>query len=166
MTSYASCNYSDVIISTIASNIASVSMIGSTVCSGPYQRKHQSFASQAFARGIHQWPVNSSHKGPVTRKMFPFHDIILRVCHTLSLLISVTGNQMVITYFMHVVRHCDTINASMGKMSHHWFIDAFSIDSVENELGWWDINWRPFNHSVKEHWLKTALTNYCPRRSN
>ena len=23
-------------------------------------------------RGIHRWPVNSPHKGPVTRKMFPF----------------------------------------------------------------------------------------------
>ena len=28
-------------------------------------------------RGIHHWPVNSPHKGPVTRKMFPFDDVIL-----------------------------------------------------------------------------------------
>ena len=27
-------------------------------------------------RGIHQWPVNSPHKGPVTRKMYPF-DVIM-----------------------------------------------------------------------------------------
>ena len=26
-------------------------------------------------RGIHRWPVNSPHKGPVTRKMFPFDDV-------------------------------------------------------------------------------------------
>ena len=32
------------------------------------QRKDQSFASLAFVRGIHRWPVNSPHKGPVTRK--------------------------------------------------------------------------------------------------
>ena len=32
--------------------------------------KHQSSVSLAFVRGIHQWPVNSSHKGPVMRKMF------------------------------------------------------------------------------------------------
>ena len=38
---------------------------------------HQSFASLAFVRGIHQWPVNSPHKGPVTRKMFPFDDVIM-----------------------------------------------------------------------------------------
>ena len=30
-----------------------------------------------FVRGIHRWPVNSPHKGPVTRKMFPFDDVIM-----------------------------------------------------------------------------------------
>ena len=29
-------------------------------------------------RGIHRWLVNSPHKGPVTRKMFPFDDVIMR----------------------------------------------------------------------------------------
>ena len=28
-----------------------------------------------------RWPVNSPHKGPVTRKMFPFDDVIMGVCH-------------------------------------------------------------------------------------
>ena len=28
-------------------------------------------------RGIHRGPVNSPHKLPVTRKMFPFHDVIM-----------------------------------------------------------------------------------------
>ena len=31
-------------------------------------------------RGIHQWPVNSPHKGPVTRKLFPFDDVIMDLC--------------------------------------------------------------------------------------
>ena len=30
-----------------------------------------------FLRGIHRWPVKSSHKGPVTRKMFAFDDVIM-----------------------------------------------------------------------------------------
>ena len=47
----------------------------STVYSGADQRKHQSSASLAFVRGIHRWPVNFPHKGPVTRKMFPFDDV-------------------------------------------------------------------------------------------
>ena len=28
-------------------------------------------------RGIHRGPVNSPHKRPVTRKMFPFDDVIM-----------------------------------------------------------------------------------------
>ena len=37
-----------------------------------------SSASLAFVRGIHRWPVNSTHKWSVTRKMFPFHDVIMK----------------------------------------------------------------------------------------
>ena len=44
---------------------------------GADQRKHQSSASLAFVWGIHRRPVNSPHKGPVTRKMFPFDDVIM-----------------------------------------------------------------------------------------
>ena len=31
----------------------------------------------AFVQGIHWGPVNSPHKWPVTRKMFPFDDVIM-----------------------------------------------------------------------------------------
>ena len=31
-------------------------------------------------RGIHRWPVNSPHKRPVTRKIFPFDDVIMTRC--------------------------------------------------------------------------------------
>ena len=33
--------------------------------------------SLAFVWGIHQWLVNSPHKGTVTWKMFPFDDVII-----------------------------------------------------------------------------------------
>ena len=69
--------YSDVIMGTMASQITSLTIVHSTVYSGANQRKHQSSVSPAFARGIHRWPVNSSHKGPVTRKRFPFDDVIM-----------------------------------------------------------------------------------------
>ena len=67
----------DVIMSTMASSINSVSIVCSTVCSDADQREHQSSASLAFVRGIHRWPVNSSYKGPETWKMFPFDDVIM-----------------------------------------------------------------------------------------
>ena len=35
--------------------------------------------SLAFVRGIKRWPVNSQHKGPVTQKMFPFDDVIMKI---------------------------------------------------------------------------------------
>ena len=44
-------HYSDVIMSTIVSQITGVSIVCSTVCSGADQRKHQSPASLAFVMG-------------------------------------------------------------------------------------------------------------------
>ena len=60
----------------MSSEITSLTIVYSTVYSGTDQRKHQSSASLAFVRGIHRSPVNSPHKWPVTRKMFPFDDVI------------------------------------------------------------------------------------------
>ena len=59
--------------------ITSPTIIYSTVYSGADQRKHQSYTSLAFVREIHRWPVNSPHKWPVTRKMFPFDDVITHI---------------------------------------------------------------------------------------
>ena len=76
---YPKCShYDDVIMGTIASQITSLTSVYSTVCSGADQRKHQSSASLAFVWGIHRGPVNSPHKWPVTRKMFPFDNVIMR----------------------------------------------------------------------------------------
>ena len=62
---------------TIASQITSLTIVYSTVYSGADQREHQSSASLAFVWGIHRGPVNSPHKWPVTRKMFPFDNVIM-----------------------------------------------------------------------------------------
>ena len=70
-------HYNDVIMCTMASQITSLNIVYSTVYSGADQRKHQSSASLAFVRGIHRWPANSPQKGPLTRKMFPFDDVIM-----------------------------------------------------------------------------------------
>ena len=61
----------------IASQITSLTIVFSTVYLDTDQIKHQSTASLAFVRGIHRRPVNSPHKWPVTRKMFPFDDVIM-----------------------------------------------------------------------------------------
>ena len=74
---FSSTHYSAVMMSAIASQITSLTTVYSTVSSGVDQRKQRSSVSLAFVRGIHRWPVNSPHKGPVTRKMFLFDDVIM-----------------------------------------------------------------------------------------
>ena len=64
-------------MSPIASQITCLTIVYSTVYSDADQRKHQSSTSLAIEREIHRWPVNSPHKGPVTRKIFPFDDAIM-----------------------------------------------------------------------------------------
>ena len=70
-------HYNDVIMGMIASQITSLTIVYLTVYSDADQRKYQSSASLAFVRGIHRGPVNSLHKWPVTRKCFPFDDVIM-----------------------------------------------------------------------------------------
>ena len=60
-----------------ASQITSLMIVYSTAYSDADQRKYQSSASLAFVWGIHRRPVNSPHKWPVTRKMFPFDDVMM-----------------------------------------------------------------------------------------
>ena len=72
-------HYSDAIMGVIASQITRHTVVYSTVHSGADQRKYQSSASLAFVQGSHRWPVNSPYKWPVTRKMFPFDDVIVTV---------------------------------------------------------------------------------------
>ena len=79
-------HYNDVIMGAMASQIISLTILYSTVYSGA-DKKNPSSASLAFVRGIHRWPVNSPHKGPVTREMLPVDDVIM--FHEIS---SVTGD--------------------------------------------------------------------------
>ena len=71
-------HYFDVTMGLVASQITSLMIVYSSVYSDADQRKHQSSASLAFVWGIHRGPVNSPHKWPVTRKMFPFDDVIVK----------------------------------------------------------------------------------------
>ena len=82
-------HYDDVIMGAMASQITSLTIVYSTVYPSIDHIKHQSSASLAFVRGIHRGPVNSPHKLPVTRKMFPFHNVIM-ICVGRSCVFSIT----------------------------------------------------------------------------
>ena len=64
-------HYNDVIIGVMASQITSLTIFYSTIYLGADRKIHQSSSSLAFVRGIHCWPLNSPHKWPVTRILFP-----------------------------------------------------------------------------------------------
>ena len=81
-------------MSLMASQITSLTIVCSTVYSGGHQRKHQSSASLAFVRGIHRCQVNSPQKGPVTRKMFPFDDVIMKIWRNCGTSIAKTTNSV------------------------------------------------------------------------
>ena len=72
-------HYIDVIMIAMASQITSLTIVYSTVCSGADIKQHQSSASLAVVREIHRWPANSLHKGQVTRKMYLFDDVIMKI---------------------------------------------------------------------------------------
>ena len=88
-------HHSDVIISVMASQITRLTIVYLTVYSGADQRKHQSSASLAFVHGIHQWRVNSPHKGPVENASiwWRHHGLAMNRSATLSNL----------CFFMHII---------------------------------------------------------------
>ena len=72
-------HYNDVIIRAMASQITSIAIVYSTVYSRRRPKKTSKPRVIGLCEGIHRWPVNSPHKGPVTRKMLPFDDVIMKL---------------------------------------------------------------------------------------
>ena len=109
---------SDVIMSMMASQITSLTIVYSTVHSGADQRKHQSFASLPFVRGIHRWLVNSPHKGPVTRKMFPFDDVFM---HLMLIIYSkLLGTEYHMPVHVYIILRCEIFNVFNGNLYGFW----------------------------------------------
>ena len=105
----------------LASHITSLTVVYSIVYLGVDQRKHQSSASLAFVRGIHRGPVNSPNKWPVTRKMFPFDDVIMWPTRTSNAKLGV---------FVVV-----SLNQSFKKRSSCWWFETSSVQWRHNGSG-------------------------------
>ena len=70
------CHYDDVIMGAIASLITILTIVYSTVYSDA-DKKTSKLRVTGLGVGNHRGSVNSPHKWPVTRKMFPFDDVIM-----------------------------------------------------------------------------------------
>ena len=114
------CHYNDVIMGAIASHITSLTSVYSIVYSDADQRKHQSSESLAFVRGIHRGPVNSPYKWAVTRKRFPYDDVIMALAaemrHNISLLYRFGAKKAII--------QTRDVNYRHPCWKHHWLITS------------------------------------------
>ena len=108
---------------TMASQITSVTIVYSNFYWGADQRKHQSSASLAFVRGIHQWPVNSQHKWPVLRKMFPFDDVIMRG-------VKILGCGTHGRYYWDMLQQRLNVHDSLGKSCMWWIPTRNTLCSI------------------------------------
>ena len=131
---------------TMASQIASLTIVYSIVYSDADQSKHQSSASLAFVRVIHRWPVNSPHKWSVTREMLPFGGVIMGIqMMSYRFVISLTfGSLQYIPRNMHtvfallcfvVVIHWLIFPYPSGLL--HWHCGNLTIAPVPAKPTWW-----------------------------
>ena len=165
-------HYPDVIMTTMASQITSLTVVYSIVYSGTDQRKHQSSASLAFMWGIHRGPVNSPHKWPVTRKMFPFDDVIMIAMPRNEMLYAAMDrcevNPPVIVDSPHyetVMRRFDFSHVSLSKLlnkqaNNQWFETPWRLyDVIAMTLHLKD---QPviFNFIIGSEWKLYAKQNF------
>ena len=126
-------------MSSTASQITSHRIVCSSVYSGADQMKHQRAASLAFVRGIHRWPVNSPHKGPVTRKMFPFDDVTM-ACSGWHLPPLVWGGIKSTCYPKKASQLCWNIYMSIGSVVVEITIRKQYISISHAIVLWWPVS--------------------------
>ena len=113
-------HYSGVIMCAMTAQIIGASIIYWTVCSG-ISKKHQSSVSLAFVRGIRRWPVNSRHKGPVTRNMVSFDDVTLAKyiqCHNMGR--NYGRHFLSFVVFLYIFLICNMSLIALPCWAHWW----------------------------------------------
>ena len=122
----------------IASQITSLTIVYSADYSDADQRKHQSSASLAFVRGSHRGPVNSPHKWPLTRKMFPFDNVIMTepfMAIIQCLLISVSTITPLLPPSFRKSHELSNVYSIISQIS------LFQHGSISLLSGKWPVNW-------------------------
>ena len=121
------------------------SIVCATVCLSWHQRKHQSPRSWPFVRGMRRSPVNSPQKGPVTRKMFPYDDVIM-------------------------IRHyydrcwCFTDCCILGIHSNSRCFHSKAQFIIYNAMGMLFCGERIYTAMASHEWLKSPAARLCVRQ--
>ena len=163
----------------LASQITSLTVVYSIVYSGVNQRKHQSSASPAFVREIHRGPVNFPHKWPVTRKMFPFDDVIMILQWSIFFLVVITMPlfRSFLTFWNHQNTALPLNITLIWQVSLHfsrcYWIMVFWFDIIFNLLTagkpsvtsqycsiWCHVAKAP-GHQNQQYWLNIGSTYLC-----
>ena len=103
-------HYIDVIMTTMASQITSFTVVYSTVYSDADQRKHQSSASLAFVWGIHRDRWIPRTKDQLRGKMFPFDDVIIM---TSALVTAILQKSLPVDDEINLNRHSHRLNFTL-----------------------------------------------------
>ena len=124
----------------MACQITSLTIVYLTLYSGAIQRKHKSSTSPAFVRGIHRWPMNSPHNGPVTRKMCPFDDVII-VISNYGVRCARGAPKWCACKISHVFKHClaDYLNKQKNTYFHSlswktWTCLSYIIKTIPGDV--------------------------------
>ena len=164
---------------TIVSQITSLTVVYSTVHSNAENIKAPGHWPLLW--GIHRGPVNSPHKWPVTRKMFPFDDVIMmtRLCFAshikvgccLCMISFLKKNiqKVIIPYFQLVTRRflspnskCDI--SDVAVFSQTIYSDAFLW--IKSFIFWLKCHWSLFLRvqlTIIQHWncsFQSCLTDW------
>ena len=161
-------HYDDILMGEITSPITSLTIVHSIVYSGTDQRRHQRSASLAFVREIDRSPVNSPHKGPVTRKMFPFDDVIMTtqcevgVCRTVN---GQVGDKAINRYSLTTFVIAWSVYG-LGKPRLHWVLDK--LHCIVGSWDWWEFqdHWQSLAHPGvnRSYGRQLAYRQGCARR--
>ena len=104
----------------------------------------------AFVRGINRWPVDSAHKGPVTRNVFPFNDVIM---------ICIPSVRVLLIQLLKLFDQAETLGNFTLKW--HMSVDASQFTSLQAFSLRWRHNGRD---SVSNHQPHDCLLSRLFRR--
>ena len=116
------------------------------------------FTLSARFRGIHRWPVNSPHKRPVTRKMFPSDDVIMKFQKPMTHFMATYGSRFCCLLPSYISMHVEMENpiVSYRKLCLSQLEELLNNEGKQQLDDTWGSYWTEWDHC---NVVKTSETN-------